>query len=170
MKRICVNGALTVSLLVAGSIVGAPLAWSADGNDGHYRPDDFLTLNLSQAVLSPQPLGPPAHFEPYGIEARNDGQTTDDQVGAKTEAKTETTPTEETAPAEDKTADAAESKTAAAPPARTARVHHPRKLAVRKHSNPLDAQALDSRGLRQHGRVQVWPCRSGGICDWTNSN
>jgi len=38
----------------------------------------------------------------------------------------------------------------AAPPAR--------KLA-RLHGNPLDAQAFDTR-------IQVWPCRSGGICNW----
>jgi hypothetical protein len=30
---------------------------------------------------------------------------------------------------------------------------------VRRHSNPLDAMAFDRR-------VQVWPCRSGGICNW----
>ena len=30
---------------------------------------------------------------------------------------------------------------------------------VRKHTNPLDAQASDTR-------IQVWPCKSGGICNW----
>jgi hypothetical protein len=30
---------------------------------------------------------------------------------------------------------------------------------VRRHSNPLDAQARDTR-------IQTWPCRSGGICNW----
>jgi hypothetical protein len=30
---------------------------------------------------------------------------------------------------------------------------------VRKQGNPLDAQAFDAR-------IQVWPCRSGGICNW----
>ncbi len=30
---------------------------------------------------------------------------------------------------------------------------------VRRHTNPLDAQAFDAR-------IQVWPCRSGGICNW----
>jgi hypothetical protein len=32
------------------------------------------------------------------------------------------------------------------------------KLAHR-HGNPLDAQAMDTR-------IQTWPCRSGGICNW----
>jgi len=30
---------------------------------------------------------------------------------------------------------------------------------VRGHGNPLDAQAFDTR-------IQVWPCKSGGICNW----
>lgn len=30
---------------------------------------------------------------------------------------------------------------------------------ARHHGNPLDAQAFDMR-------IQVWPCKSGGICDW----
>jgi len=30
---------------------------------------------------------------------------------------------------------------------------------ARRHGNPLDAQALDTR-------IQTWPCKSGGICDW----
>jgi hypothetical protein len=30
---------------------------------------------------------------------------------------------------------------------------------ARRHTNPLDAQAFDTR-------IQVWPCRSGGICNW----
>jgi len=28
-----------------------------------------------------------------------------------------------------------------------------------RHGNPLDAQAMDTR-------IQTWPCRSGGICNW----
>ena len=30
---------------------------------------------------------------------------------------------------------------------------------ARRQSNPLDAQAMDTR-------VQTWPCKSGGICNW----
>jgi hypothetical protein len=30
---------------------------------------------------------------------------------------------------------------------------------ARRGGNPLDAQAFDTR-------IQVWPCRSGGICGW----
>ena len=35
--------------------------------------------------------------------------------------------------------------------ARTGLAHH--------HGNPLDAQAFDTR-------IQAWPCKSGGICNW----
>jgi hypothetical protein len=50
---------------------------------------------------------------------------------------------------------------------RNARVAHvraePRGAArtrlAHRHGNPLDAQAFDTR-------IQVWPCRSGGICSW----
>ena len=30
---------------------------------------------------------------------------------------------------------------------------------ARRGGNPLDAQAFDTR-------IQVWPCRSGGMCNW----
>ena len=30
---------------------------------------------------------------------------------------------------------------------------------ARRHGNPLDAQASDTR-------IQAWPCRFGGICNW----
>jgi hypothetical protein len=45
----------------------------------------------------------------------------------------------------------------------TARAERPRRVArtrlARRHTNPLDAEAFDTR-------IQVWPCRTGGICDW----
>ncbi len=36
----------------------------------------------------------------------------------------------------------------------------PRRKLARSRGNPLDAQASDTR-------IQVWPCRSGGICNWS---
>jgi hypothetical protein len=43
------------------------------------------------------------------------------------------------------------------------RVEKPRAAAraklARRHSNPLDAQARDTR-------IQTWPCNSGAICGW----
>jgi hypothetical protein len=116
-----------------------------------YRPDEFLTLDLSKAVLSPKPLGPPAQFEPMRVEA-------------KTDARSKAVPVD-AAPVH---VDVAPKHVNAAPKAAKTKIVHARaekpraaarpKLA-RRHSNPLDAQASDTR-------IQVWPCRSGGICNW----
>jgi hypothetical protein len=118
----------------------ALLVWSATSRADEYRPDDFLKLDLPQAVLSPKPLGPPAQFEPVPVEARADPALT-----------TPTTRVVRTAPVHVAKATAI---------ARVAGPHItvPSRLAHR-HGNPLDAQALDTR-------IQVWPCRSGGICNW----
>jgi hypothetical protein len=114
-----------------------------------YRPDEFLTLDLSKAVLSPKPLGPPAQFEPMRGEAKND---------ARSEAV-------EAAPVHVDPVPKAVNATPKATKTRIAhaRVEKPRPPArtkvARRHTNPLDAQASDTR-------IQVWPCRSGGICNW----
>lgn len=106
----------------------------ADG----YRPAEFLSLDLSKAALSPKPLGPPSQFEPVPVKAKADVQNRAAHVGVASKA----TPRIRVA------------HPRAAEPRAAART----KLA-RRHSNPLDAQASDTR-------IQVWPCRSGGICNW----
>jgi hypothetical protein len=115
-----------------------------------YRPGEFLTLDLSKAALSPKPLGPPAQFEPMRVETKTDAQS---------KAVVDAMPVH---------VDAVPKHVNAAPKAaKTKRVHarteKPRAPArtklVRRHTNPLDAQASDTR-------IQVWPCRSGGICNW----
>lgn len=102
-----------------------------------YRPDEFLNLDLSTAVLSPKRLGPETQFAPVRVEARTD----------RPQAKVVHT-TRITVPKA---------------PVAQARTEKPRGAArtrlVRRHSNPLDAQARDTR-------IQIWPCRSGGICNW----
>lgn len=102
-----------------------------------YRPGAFLGLDLNQAALSPQPLGPPAQFEPVRGPAIADPATRD--------------------------------RVTVRPPIKPVhpRAVHPRimqaqavrKPVIRPRTNPLDAQASDTR-------IQVWPCRSGGICNW----
>jgi hypothetical protein len=119
------------------------LAWGSGAGADEYRPDEFLSLDLSTAVLSPKPLGPAATFTPVSVEARADrpGQAAQAHVEPKAEPRI-------VAP-----------RTAVA----QARAVKPRGAArtrlARRHGNPLDAQALDTR-------VQVWPCKSGGICSW----
>lgn len=121
------------------AILGATLvAWSGISAADEYRPGEFLSLDLSKAVLSPKPLGPATQFAPVRIEARADR------------------------------ASPAPSARAAGVAPRKAKVAHQRakkprgaistKLA-RPRGNPLDAQAFDTR-------VQTWPCKSGGICNW----
>ncbi len=125
------------------------LGWSGVSLADEYRPDQFLGLDLSKAVLSPKRLGPPAEFAPVAVEAGGD------RAGDGPQARAE---------------QAAEPKVVIHKTRviHQARVAHPRavkprgaartKLA-RRHGNPLDAQAFDTR-------IQVWPCRSGGICNW----
>ena len=123
--------AFCAGLLMSG---GAALA-------DEYRADQFLGLDLSQAVLSPKRLGPETQFAPVRIEARTDRRPvkTERVVVAK-----------EAAPK---------------PQVALERVEKPRAVArtklARRHSNPLDAQARDTR-------IQKWPCTSGGICGWQN--
>ena len=121
--------ALCTGLLMSGS---AALA-------DEYKAGEFLGLDLSQAVLSPKRLGPETQFAPVRIEARSDRRPV-------------------------KTERVVVSKEAAPKPQMAQeRVEKPRarvrtKLA-RRHSNPLDAQARDTR-------IQTWPCNSGAICGW----
>ena len=114
------------------------LAWSGASIADEYRPDEFLGLDLSQAVLSPKRLGPATEFAPVPIEAMAEPKPV--RTERITRAKTQVRPHVAHARAE-KPRGAARTKLA------------------RRHGNPLDAQAFDTR-------IQVWPCKSGGICNW----
>ena len=131
--------ALCAGLVISGG--GAALA-------DEYRADQFLGLDLSTALLSPKRLGPETQFAPLRIEARSDSRP------VKTER---VVVSKEAAPkpqvAEERVEKKPEHVAKPRPAART-------KL-VRRHSNPLDAQARDTR-------IQKWPCNSGGICGWQN--
>jgi hypothetical protein len=125
-------------------LVGAVLLASSNLSVAdEYRPREFLGLDLSTAVLSPKPLGPPAQFAPVPVEAKADWG------GEGAQARVETKPEPKTVIHKTRIVHARTEKPGGA--ART-------KLA-RRHGNPLDAQAFDTR-------IQVWPCRSGGICNW----
>jgi hypothetical protein len=119
------------------------LASGGSSRADEYRPDEYLNLDLSKAVLSPKRLGPPAEFAPLPIEARSDTK--------RVVTERIVTPR----------------KVRVAQP----RVEKPRaavrsKLA-RRHSNPLDANAMDMRVKKPvQSSVHVWPCKSGGICNW----
>ncbi|HYW61929.1 MAG TPA: hypothetical protein VE865_01875 [Bradyrhizobium sp.] len=114
-----------------------------------YRPDEFLSLDLSKAVFSPKPLGPEARFEPLPVQAKTDTQAR----AIKTEP-VHVDPVPRHAHAIRKAATAVKVVRATEKPRAPARTK-----VVQRHRNPLDAQASDTR-------IQVWPCRSGGICNW----
>jgi len=59
------------------------LGWSSASAEDAYRPNQFLGLDLSRAVLSPKRLGPPAEFEPLAVEARAIAESEGPQAGAE---------------------------------------------------------------------------------------
>jgi hypothetical protein len=127
-------------------VCAACLGWSGLAAADQYQPDEFFGLDLSKAVLSPKPLGPPSQFAPVAVEAKSD------HTGEAVQARVEPKPEPRITPR------------ITMPKTRIAhRAEHPRGAArtklARRHSNPLDAEAFDTR-------IQVWPCKSGGICNW----
>jgi hypothetical protein len=141
--------------LFAGALFVCGGASAAD-----YRPGEFLNLDLSTAVLSKTPLGPPAEFAPVAVEAKSD-------------TKSDTKRDRSSEPAWARNDLKVEPKRVPIRTVRAAQPHRPTHLAsvkrhgtarvklAHRHGNPLDAQAMDTR-------IQTWPCRSGGggICDW----
>ena len=128
------------------------LGWSALVGAEEYRPDEFLGLDLSGAVLSPKPLGPPTRFAPGPLDV------TIDRDGRAVQVQAEPQPQpEKVAPriVVGKTKVVTRVVHARAEQSRGAG----RTRLARRRGNPLDAQAFDTR-------IQVWPCRSGGICNW----
>ena len=132
-------------LLISG---GAALA------DDQYHAGELIGLDPSTALLSPKRLGPETQFAPVRIEARSDRRP------VKTE-RVVVSKTAEPKVIEPKTAEpkVVGSKSRVAHQRVEKRRGAARTKLTRRHGNPLDAQARDTR-------VQTWPCKSGGICDW----
>ncbi|QQO13303.1 hypothetical protein JJB99_28440 [Bradyrhizobium diazoefficiens] len=129
--------AIAIALVLAGT----GLARADD-----YKPDEYLGLDLSKAVLSPKRLGPETQFAPVALEAKG---------GNEAQART--------APMDVPKKVAAERVHVPEPKVAHARSAQPRGAArtrlAHRRGNPLNAQAMDTR-------IQTWPCRSGGICNW----
>lgn len=134
---------MSLKSVFAAAVCAVSLAAPGAARADQYRPEEFFSLDLRKAVLSPKPLGPPAQFEQVRVEAKTDFQSRPVRT----------------------TAVHADAMPKAAAKLRTvhARAEKPRTPArtrvARHRGNPLDAQASDTR-------IQVWPCRSGGICNW----
>lgn len=116
------------------------LGWSGVSIAGEYHPDQ----------LSPKRLGPTAEFEPFPVQARDDRESENPQARAEPTAEPRLhtqSPRIADLPVEE-------------PQVRVEKPRVvPRTKVAHRHGNPLDAQAFDTR-------VQVWPCKSGGICNW----
>jgi hypothetical protein len=181
--------------VVAATVCSVLLASSGLSLAEEYRPGEYFGLDLSKALLSPKPLGPPAEFAPVPLEARSDRGS--EAAEASVEPKAEPRVASPRPRIAHRGAGAQAGSQMKARPeiaTRMSRVAHRRagaqasiapqpkpKLAslktrmaqsapvkphsavrtrtARSHGNPLDAQAFDTR-------VQVWPCKSGGICNW----
>jgi hypothetical protein len=131
-----------------------------------YRAADFLGLDLSKAALSPKRLGPAAEFAPVAVEARSDAAqmreepSVDYRAGVRT---TKVSPTHSDAAQTREEPSVAHRVGVRTSKVKQAHIEKPyvpaRAKVVRRHTSPLDAQAMDTR-------IQKWPCKSGGICDW----
>ena len=123
---------------IAAALCTAFLMSGSAARADEYRAGELIGIDPSRALLSPKRLGPETQFAPVRIEARSDSRP----------VKTERVVVRK----------AAEHRTPVAQ-----RVEKPRAAAraklTRGRSNPLDAQARDTR-------IQKWPCNSGGICGW----
>jgi hypothetical protein len=129
----------------------------AAGHAADYRPDEFLGLDLSKAVLSPKRLGPASEFAPVRVEAKSEPSGVlahgDARKVAVQRIKGVQARAELTAGARRGGHLAQMRADKPRSPARDRLAH--------RHSDPLNAQAWDTR-------IQTWPCRpdSGGICGW----
>ena len=135
---------------ILAAVLGTTLlAWSGLSMADEYRPDEFLGLDLAKAVLSPKLLGPTSEFAPVAVEARSDPASEGMQGRAEAKAHAKrVVPGNIVVPRTTLAHIRAEKPRGAA-----------RTKLARRHGNPLDAEARDTR-------IQVWPCKSGGICDW----
>jgi hypothetical protein len=146
------------------AIGAAMVAWSGLASAQQYRADEFLNLDLSRAVLSPKPLGPAASFTPGPLDVTIDRGKDASQTNAELVIDPKTVPVatvraESTSSAKVKPKSATTAARVAHARVERAPARKPRALVALHGRNPIEAQARDTS-------VQVWPCRSGGICNW----
>jgi hypothetical protein len=145
------------------ALLGAALLAGSGATAADYRPDDFLALDLSKAVMSPTPLGPPAQFGPVPRQVESNHTA---EAAPWSAAAPSPQPSAVPSPQEPATLRAQDEIDAAGAVVRPShRAAKPRGAArtrlAHRHGNPLNAQARDTR-------IQSWPCkpRAGGICAW----
>jgi hypothetical protein len=132
-------------IVIVGAIV---LAWGGLSVADEYRADEFLGLDLSNALLSPKPLGPASGFAPGPLDVTVDRESGRAQASSEPAAEPKVVVHNTRVVHQRVVHQRAEPQR---PAARTKLAH--------QHRNPVDAQAFDAR-------IQVWPCKAGGICNW----
>jgi hypothetical protein len=189
---------MILKIVFAATVCSVLLALSGPSRADEYRPGEYFGLDLSSALLSPKPLGPPAEFAPVRLQAMTDRGSEAARASAEPKAPPGiATPrtriahrgagaragfdpkarpkiaTRMAKPAHRSAAASLAPKAAPTLASRKTRMAHAagvrprsavRTLVARSRGNPLDAQAFDARAFDT--RVQVWPCKSGGICNW----
>jgi len=149
------------SAFVAAVCTGV-LALCGPAAADQYRPDEFFQLELPKAVFSSKRIGPEARFAPVRIEARSDEVKDDDAKSEPSDADLEASVWPKLPPRKAhvaKTSVKPDVEKTRAEPQRAAARGNARVKLAKRHGNPLDAQARDAR-------IQTWPCRTGGICNW----
>jgi hypothetical protein len=133
------------SVFVAAFCTGF-LALAGSASAAEYRSAEYLKLDRPSAALSPKRIGSEAQLAPVRIEAKSDEADS---------ADLDSTVWPKLPPRKARLAKPHLEKSSVEQPRTAARA----KL-TRRHGNPLDAQAKDTR-------IQKWPCKSGGICNWS---
>jgi hypothetical protein len=64
LLAVAVTGGITLFAVMAPNDVVQSDFDDMNAGPNAYHPDDFLSLDLQRAILSPQPLGPPNRFVP----------------------------------------------------------------------------------------------------------
>jgi hypothetical protein len=155
---------MVLKKLFIAAIGVAALAWSGLSAAQQYRAGEFLNLDLSRAVLSPKPLGPATSFAPGPLNVTVDRGNNAAQANTESVVEPKSTATASVHVESKPTTHTALSTAASGMREAHARAerstpHAPRALIALHHRNPVEAQARETK-------VQVWPCKSGGICNW----
>ncbi|HZR90587.1 MAG TPA: hypothetical protein VFB02_27630 [Bradyrhizobium sp.] len=140
------------------AVLGAALIAGGAASAADYKPDEFLSLDLSKAVLSPTPLGPESTFAPVAVEAKGD---TVSGVLARNDARKVAVERVKAAPVRAELSSTARHEARLAEASGEKRHGAARTRLAHRHGNPMNAEAMDSR-------IQKWPCNPdmGGICAW----
>ena len=121
------------------------MAWNGVAVADQYRPDEFLHLDLSRAVLSPKPLGPASRFAPGPLDVNIGRGSSDTRASVEPKANVEST---ESAESKGSVEPKASAEAKAEPTitvqktkvVRAEKTRGPARMKLARHRNPLDAQ------------------------------